>query len=70
LAKDASVEGPVGSSIYEAFRAIYGENIKKDTGGGVRPAGVAWDMGAYEADSGGVVSLRPSPPTGFKVVPK
>jgi hypothetical protein len=69
-AKDSSVEGPVGSSAYEAFRAIYGENIKKDTGGGVRPAGVAWDMGAYEADSGGVVSLQPSPPTGFKVVPK
>ena len=69
-AKDASVEGPVGGSAYEAFRAIYGEDIKKDTGGGVRPAGVAWDMGAYEADSGGVVSLRPSPPTGFKVVPK
>jgi hypothetical protein len=51
-----SIEG-----VYETFRSRYGIDIARDAAGGVRPQGVAYDMGAYEFASAG--SPPPPPPT-------
>jgi hypothetical protein len=63
---NSSVEAPV----YSAFQTFAGQGIKSDIRGAGKPFGTAWDMGAYEMGSGATVILRPSPPSGFKVVPK
>lgn len=47
-AKDVSVEGPVGATVYNAFYNTWGVSIKKDYLGNARPQGSAWDIGAYE----------------------
>jgi len=46
-AKNASVEGPVGGTVYDLFFATYGISIEKDFVGTARPID-AWDIGAYE----------------------
>ena len=46
--KDASVEGPVGNSAYDAFYSMFGENIKIDYAGTPRPQNGIWDIGAFE----------------------
>lgn len=68
-AKDASVEGAAGASAYDAFEAIFGVPIKRDINGTPRPLNGAWDMGAFEFNSGHAPQA-PSPPTGVRVIPK
>ena len=50
-AKDASVQGPVGGTVYDLFYATYGIDIKADRVGGARPYNTLWDIGAFEFGS-------------------
>lgn len=59
-AVNASIEGPVSDSAYDAFFSLFGVSIKKDFAGTTRPQGSQWDIGAYE-------SIRPSPPLNLNV---
>lgn len=61
-AENASVEGPVGATIYDHLTANFPEfTSKTDFIGGTRPAGGAWDKGALER--GAVVEVDLIPPT-------
>jgi hypothetical protein len=46
--KDASVEGPVGDSAYDAFNALFSIPIKYDFTGKSRHQGASWDIGSDE----------------------
>lgn len=53
-------------SVYATFRSRYGIDISEDTLGAPRPQGAAWDIGAYEYNSG--VALRtPNPPYNLQI---
>lgn len=61
---DFAVEGV--PSAYADLQALIGIDIRRDKGGGVRPHGSAWDIGAYEYGS-----TRPlDVPTNLKVRPE
>ena len=44
----ASVEGPVGGTVYDLFYSTWSIAIEKDYSGTARPQGGTWDIGAYE----------------------
>lgn len=68
LAKDASVEGPVGNSAYNTFYSLFGVSIKKDFTGTLRPQGTLWDIGAYEyIEPAQSDTMPPKKPSGFRI---
>ena len=44
-----AVDNGIADSVYTTFQSLYGIDIRKDKDGNPRPAGLNWDMGAYEA---------------------
>jgi hypothetical protein len=50
------------SDVYEVFKTTYGLDIQVDMKGRARPAGPAWDIGAYEAQSGEPIPPDPTDP--------
>ena len=44
-----AIDHGVSDSVYTTFQNLYGIDIRKDKEGKPRPAGLGWDMGAYEA---------------------
>ncbi len=58
--------GALISDVYATFQSLYGLNIRLDREGGVRPAGTAYDIGAYEFGSSGGL-LPPTPPTNVRI---
>ncbi len=60
-AKGASVEGPVGDTVYDRFFTLWGISGQYDLTGGGRPVD-AWDMGAIEFGSVYTPPVEPDPP--------
>jgi hypothetical protein len=50
-ARDASVEGPVGGTVYDAFNTAWSLPVEVDITGGSRPTDGFWEMGAIEYGS-------------------
>lgn len=46
------------SPVYTTFQTLYGLDIRKDITGIARPAGPAWDIGAYEYTDGGPSPIK------------
>jgi hypothetical protein len=53
-----AVDAGIPSPAYEAFSSRYGLSIDVDHGGQARPAGQAWDIGAFEYTPGAATSAR------------
>jgi len=45
------VDAGTSDGVYATFQSLYGISIAKDADGVARPAGLEWDMGAYEPQS-------------------
>lgn len=54
-----AVDRAVEESVYATFQGLYGISIKRDASGSARPAGAAFDIGAYEF--GGTPAPAPTP---------
>ncbi len=61
-----AVNGGTQSAAYAGFQGVYGVSIAVDRAGQGRPAGGAWDIGAYE--SSGATSNQPIPPSNLRIV--
>jgi len=70
-ASSPAVDAGVASSVYAGFQNVFGRSIAVDRAGGSRPAGSAWDIGAYEygasSSGGGTGSNVPTPPSNVRI---
>jgi len=64
-----AVNAGIQSTVYSGFQSVFGVSIAVDRAGQARPAGGAWDIGAYElAGSGGSSNQPPQPPSNLRIV--
>ena len=61
-----AVNAGIQSAAYAGFQGVFGVSIAVDRQGQARPAGGAWDIGAYEL-SGGTTS-QPTPPSNLRIL--
>jgi hypothetical protein len=61
-----AVNAGIQSVVYSGFQGVFGVSIAVDRQGQARPAGGAWDIGAYEA--GGSTTSQPTPPSNLRIL--
>lgn len=61
LPGSAAIDRGTLSDVYQTFQTLYGISISADAAGRPRPAGAAWDIGAYEAQTASLPPPLPIP---------
>jgi len=67
LSGSPAIDTGAVQTAYADFLSRYGMDIAKDLAGNARPAGSAWDIGAFEAGAGAPAARVPNPPSGVQV---
>jgi hypothetical protein len=62
-----AVNAGTQSGAYAGFQSVFGVSIAVDRAGQGRPAGGAWDIGAYEA-TGATGGAQPTPPANLRIL--
>jgi hypothetical protein len=67
LVGSPAIDGGTTHAVYSTFSSRYGVSIARDRDGNGRPAGAAWDMGAYEYGAG-PVPTAPNAPGNVRII--